>query len=192
MTGINAIIFYSSTIFADSGSSLSANLQTALVMGINMISVIGAFFMLTKYGRRDLEIVWTGACAICLLIQGIASIVGANTLMLIMTMLFVASFEFGPGPILWLYNGEILEENAISVAVFLNWLFVMIIGLLTPALMNHWLGSGPTFIMFGLFNVAGVAFLYFFMKETKGLSDAEVKRLYMEKDYEGPIRQTEE
>ena len=107
-------------------------------------------------------------------------------------MLFVAAFEFGPGPILWLYNGEILEENAISVAVFLNWLFVMIIGLLTPSLMNSWLGSGPTFIMFGLFNVAGVAFLYFFMKETKGLTDAEVKKLYQEKAYDGPIRQTDD
>jgi hypothetical protein len=188
LTGINAIIFYSSSIFAASGSSMSANVQTTLVMGINMVSVIGAFFMLTKYGRRELEIFWTGACAVCLVIQGIASIQNWNTLMLIMTMLFVAAFEFGPGPILWLYNGEILEENAISVAVFLNWLFVMIIGLLTPSLMESWLGSGPTFIMFGLFNIAGVAFLYFFMKETKGLTDAEVKRLYQEKEYDGPIK----
>jgi len=99
--------------------------------------------------------------------------------MLIMTMLFVASFEFGPGPITWLYNGEILEENAISVAVFLNWLFVMIVGLLTPSLMNSWLGSGATFIMFGVFNMLAVLFLFFFMKETKGLSDAEVRRLYV-------------
>lgn len=96
-----------------------------------------------------------------------------------MTMLFVAAFEFGPGPILWLYNGEILEENGISVAVFLNWLFVLIIGLMTPFLMkDEVLGTGGTFILFGIFNIVGVVFLVFFMKETKGLSDIEVKRLY--------------
>jgi SP family facilitated glucose transporter-like MFS transporter 1 len=49
-----------------------------------------------------------------------------------MTMLFVASFEFGPGPIVWLYNGEILNNKAISVAVFLNWVFTLLVGYFTP------------------------------------------------------------
>lgn len=49
-----------------------------------------------------------------------------------MTMLFVCAFEFAPGPIMWLYNGEILNDKAVSVAVFLNWTFVLIIGLITP------------------------------------------------------------
>ena len=100
--------------------------------------------------------------------------------MLAMTMMFVAAFEFGPGPIVWLYNGEILEENGISVAVFLNWMFVMIIGLFTPTLMNpKVLGSGGTFILFGLMNVISVVLVFCFMKETRGLTDAQVKSLYV-------------
>jgi len=148
-------------------------------MFVNMIAVFGASAMLNFAGRRTLMMVWTAACAGCLFFQGVAAINEWGYVELGMTMLFVCAFEFGPGPILWLYMGEILEDNAMSVAVFLNWFFVMIVGLFTPTLMKPTvLGSGGTFIMFGAFNVIAVIFIVFFMKETKGLSDAEVKRLY--------------
>jgi len=87
-----------------------------------------------------------------------------------MTMLFVCAFEFAPGPIVWLYMGEILNDKGISVAVFLNWTFTLIVGLFTPTIMKS-MGNGPTFIMFGCFNICAALFIFFFMKETKGLSD---------------------
>lgn len=140
-----------------------------------MISVIGATAMLNYAGRRTLMLIWTTACAVFLFIQGFAAIEKISVLELTMTMLFVAAFEFGPGPIVWLYNGEILDENALSVAVFLNWTFTLFVGLFTPTLMKpDVLGSGGTFILFGCLNICGVVFEFFFMKETRGLSDAEV------------------
>jgi hypothetical protein len=93
-----------------------------------------------------------------------------------MTMAFVAAFEFAPGPIVWLYMGEILNDKGISVAVFLNWTFTLIIGLVTPTLFN--LLGGGTFIMFGVFNIIACIFIALFMKETKGLTDEQVKYLY--------------
>ena len=98
--------------------------------------------------------------------------------MLVMTMLFVISFEFGPGTILWLYCGEILTPKTLSVAIFLNWLMIVVTGLLTPSLINSWLGAGPTFMMFGVCNLIGVGILSQIMKETRGISDSEVKTLY--------------
>jgi hypothetical protein len=178
LTGINAIILYSSTIFAQQGSALSANVQTALVMAVNNLSVVGSFFMLHRFGRRPLLLGWTFCCGIFLLVQGVASILQLNTLMLVMTMLFVMSFEFGPGTILWLYCGEILTPKTLSVAIFLNWLMIVVTGLLTPSLINSWLGAGPTFMMFGVYNLIGVGILSQIMKETRGISDSEVKTLY--------------
>lgn len=94
-----------------------------------------------------------------------------------MTLAFVAAFEFGPGPIVWMYMSEIMNDKGVSIGTLLNWTFTLIIGLITPVLFNS-LKPGMPFIMFGIFCGLGTIFVYFFMKETKGLSDAEVKKLY--------------
>lgn len=95
-----------------------------------------------------------------------------------MTMLFVCAFEFGPGPVTWLYMGEIMNDKGLSVAAAMNWTLVLIIGLCTPSLMNSAMGSPGTFLLFGGFNVLGTILIMTFMKETKGLSDFEVRQLY--------------
>jgi len=178
LSGINAIIFYSSTIFASTGSTLAPNTQTALVMAVNCAAVVGSSFMLNFAGRKSLMFLWTAMCGVFLFVQGAATISGWGTIELVMTMAFVAAFEFAPGPIVWLYMGEILNDKGISVAVFLNWLFTLVIGLITPFLLKPSVLGGGTFIMFGVFNILSCIFIALFMKETKGLSDEQVKYLY--------------
>lgn len=52
LTGINAIIFYSSEIFASiPGNPIPVNSQTALVMAVNCVAVLGASAMLSIAGR---------------------------------------------------------------------------------------------------------------------------------------------
>lgn len=105
-------------------------------MGVNMLAVIGASAMLNCTGRRTLMLLWTFMCAVFLVIQGISAITNLRALEIIMTMLFVSAFEFGPGPIVWLYNGEILNDKAISVAVSLNWFFTILVGLFSNSIIN--------------------------------------------------------
>jgi len=136
-----------------------------------MLAVIGASAMLNCTGRRTLMLLWTLMCAIFLIVQGIAAIKTLRGLEIVMTMLFVSSFEFGPGPIVWLYNGEILNDKAISVAVSLNWFFTILVGLFSNTIINA-IEIGPTFFLFAAFNLVSVVFIFFFMKETKGLTDA--------------------
>jgi len=94
-------------------------------------------------------------------------------------MLFVCAFEFAPGPVMWLYIGEILNDKAMSMGAFSNWLIALLIGLLTPTLMDpNNLGPSGTFYLFGICNIIAVVFILVFMRETKGLNDAEVKNLY--------------
>lgn len=112
-----------------------------------------------------------------MILQGIFTMQGLNTLELVMTLLFVAAFEFGPGPIVWMYMSEIMNDKGVSIGTLLNWTFTLIIGLVTPALFNG-MSPGTPFIMFGVFCGLGTIFVYFFMKETKGLSEKEVKMLY--------------
>lgn len=100
---------------------------------------------------------------------------GHADLELVMTMLFVCAFEFAPGPIVWLYMGEIMSDKGLSAGALANWTFCLAVGLITPTLINGSFGPAKTFWLFGLFNILAVVFIMFFMKETRGLSDEEVK-----------------
>ena len=45
-------------------------------------------------------------------------------------------------------------------------------------MMNNWLTDGKIFIVFGTISAIGFVYVYFFMKETKGLTDLQLKQLY--------------
>jgi MFS transporter, SP family, galactose:H+ symporter len=59
-------------------------------------------------------------------------------------LLFVVEFEFSLGPIPWLYMAEIMTEKGLSLAVLLNWIFTIIMAIVTPYVI-----SGTLFIVFG-------------------------------------------
>lgn len=110
-----------------------------------------------------------------------------------MTLLFVMAFEFGPGPIVWLYMSEVMNDKGVSMGTLLNWTLTLIVGSVTPTLFNA-IGSGGTFIMFGVFSGIATIFVLLFMKETKGLTEEQVKKLYLKGslDNAGEVREFEE
>lgn len=88
-------------------------------------------------------------------------------------MIFIVLFEFSLGPIPWLYMAEIMTDKGLSIAILLNWIMTIVMAIATPYIIG-----GPLFIVFGaLCAVCGV-FCLFLLKETKGLSEAEVAALY--------------
>jgi len=89
---------------------------------------------------------------------------------------FVIMFELSLGPVPWVYMSETMTENGLSIGVTLNWVFTIVIGLLTPILLNKI--GGYFFIGNGAFTVICGLFCLFVMKETKGLSTKEVAELY--------------
>lgn len=86
-----------------------------------------------------------------------------------MTILFVIAFEFGPGPVVWIYMSEIMNERGVSIATVLSWTFTLLIGLVVPVLMASI--EGYTFIVFGCLSALSTKFVYLYMKETLGLSE---------------------
>lgn len=176
LSGINAIMFYSSAIFASSNSSLSPNAQTALVQAVAIVSSTMSIGMLNFKGRKFLLTFWTSMCAVFMYLMALAVIKGWGNFELVMVMLFMACFQFAPGPIVWLYNGEILKDKGYSAAVTTNWLFTLVIALITPSMIG-WSAAG-SFLFFGTCNALGVVSFLLFMKETMGLTDMQVKYLY--------------
>jgi len=66
---------------------------------------------------------------------------------------------------------EIMNDTGVAVGVFINWFITLVIGLGSPALSNA-LGGGNIFILFGSIELVGTFFIWRFMKETKGLTEA--------------------
>ena len=187
------IIFFSSQIFSgDGGSSggLSPNQATALVMGVNFLATIVASGFLNIFGRKTLNFSMTAACTVFLLVQGVAADKSISTLELVMCLGFVVCFEFGPGPVVWMYMSEIMNDTGVSMGVFINWFLTLLVGLGSPSL-SILLGGGNIFILFGGFQLVAAIFIFFFMKETKGLSEAKVQALYRNDPKQPDIEEVE-
>ena len=97
----------------------------------------------------------------------------------VLTITFIFAFEFGPGPIVWLYLSEICNDKATSVNTVVNWGWTLIISLTTPLLFDAL--NGTTWLIFGAISIVGFVFIILCMKESKGVSKEDVKKLYQPK-----------
>ena len=70
-----------------------------------------------------------------------------------MTVSFICAFEFGPGPIVWLYISEICNNKATSVGTVMNWFWTLTVSVLAPFLVDDWLPYGKTWFLFGSISV---------------------------------------
>ena len=70
---------------------------------------------------------------------------------------FIFSFEFGSGPIPWLYMAEIMTNKAMSAGVVTNQVFTLLISVATPTL-NTALG-GWLYIIFGIISIVVSLFI---------------------------------
>ncbi|TNV79404.1 hypothetical protein FGO68_gene14650 [Halteria grandinella] len=179
LSGINAVMFYSSAILGKFG--ISANIGTAVVGLVNMVSTFPTVWLMDKFGRRSL--LWTLSLVQAVLLVGLGVsyiYVGesnsAKYLAVFFVMAFVVMFELSLGPVPWVYMSETMTERGLSLAVGLNWIFTIVIGLVTPILLDKI--GGYFFIGNGAFTVVCALFCLFIMKETKGLSAQDVAQLY--------------
>ena len=168
-------MFYSSKIFFKVG--FTPKYGTAIVGFVNMISTFGSVFLLGKFGRKAILWVFSFVMAIDLVALGVAYIYVDNSVCKILAVVFVCMFvmffEFSLGPVPWIYMSEIMTDKGLSIAVLLNWIFTLVMAIVTPYVI-----SGALFIVFGAFCIVCALFSLFILKETKGLTEAEVAVLY--------------
>jgi hypothetical protein len=80
------------------------------------------------------------------------------------------------------YAAETCVDVALGVCIL--WLYgvVLVLTLTTEPLMNSALTPAGVFLLFGVFSTIAVVYVYFFLKESKHLSDKEKKALYSPPD----------
>ncbi|XP_042550763.1 solute carrier family 2, facilitated glucose transporter member 10 [Dipodomys spectabilis] len=92
---------------------------------------------------------------------------------------FVSAFSLGFGPVTWLLLSEIypaeIRGRAFAFCNSINWATNLFVSLSFLHLLGA-LGVSWTFLLYGLTAALGLAFIYFFVPETKGQSLAEIEQ----------------
>ncbi|KAL9077908.1 MAG: hypothetical protein Q9157_003175 [Trypethelium eluteriae] len=196
MTGTNAVNYYAPTIFTDLGVTGNANSLFATgVYGIVKMVSCGLFllFLADTLGRKK-SFLWTGiAMGIAMFYLGFyvrfdppkagASVPPAGYVALVMVYLFAAFFQFGWGPVCWIYVSEIptarLRSLNVSLAAATQWAFNLVVARSTPVMLETVGSNGyGTYFIFGSFCFGMVVFALFFVPETKGISLERMDELF--------------
>lgn len=128
-------MFYSNTIFASSGSgAISGVMLTFLIGLVNFITTFGGMFLLSKAGRKTIMIITCSVLGVLNIIIGYTLIENMHTILVVSCLSMIAFFEFGSGPITWLYMAEIMQDKGSSIATSMNWIVNLAISYYMPQL----------------------------------------------------------
>ncbi len=174
-------------IFTALGVSGTANSLLATgVYGIVKMVSCGLFitFLADTLGRRW-SFVWTGyVMFFCMFYLGFyvllappaadAPIPPAGYVALVMVYIFAAAFQFGWGPVCWIYVSEIptnrLRGYNVALAASTQWLFNLVVARVSPVMLQNAGRDGyGTYFIFACFCFV-MATLAFWVPETKGVS----------------------
>jgi SP family galactose:H+ symporter-like MFS transporter len=206
ITGINAIIYYSDKIFAAAGFSTPADQASASTWAIGAVNVLATLIAVAyvdRFGRRPLLFAGLVGMAASLTTVGIAFqfMDGADTsgnttsgpttaglVTLVALVVFIASFAFSLGPVVWTVINEIfptrVRGRAVAAATAVNWFSAWVVSQFFLTLVDD-IGESATFWLFAGFAVIAYVWIWKRVPETKGRSLEEIELLW---DHHDPVQ----
>jgi MFS transporter, SP family, galactose:H+ symporter len=199
LTGINAIIYYADTIFAAAGfnNPTSQSLATLWAVGaVNVVATLVAVLWVDRFGRKPLLLLGSvGMCAGLLIVAGAFfelqkvtsserathGVASAGILALIGLVIFIASFAFSLGPVVWTVINEVFPSHVrgrgVAVATAINWFAAWVVAQTFLTLVNA-ISTEGTFLLFAGFCVVTFIYVRWFLPETKGKTLEEVQKMW--------------
>ncbi|KAK2703226.1 facilitated trehalose transporter Tret1-like isoform X2 [Artemia franciscana] len=187
LCGINAVIFYSASIFKDAGSTLDENVSSIIIGVVNLVSSTLAAVFIDRVGRRPLLITSCLIMSLSLLSLGgyfylkendPVNMARVGWIPLLLLMIIVGSFALGLGPVPWLLMSEIFSSDvrasASAVAVAVNWSCVFAVTKVFPTLVAKF-GSYLMFWSFAVVCSFGCFIIVLIVPETKGKTLEEIQ-----------------
>ncbi len=189
--GINAIFYYSTTLWKSVGFSENQSFTTSVITSvINVAMTFVAILFVDRVGRRKLLLSGSAGMFVGLLLAciaftqqigrgddvslpgnwGVVALIGAN--------LFVVCFAATWGPIMWVMLGEMFPNKMRAIALGLctavNWIANFVVSLVFPALAKS-IGLGWIYGGFAFFAAVSFVFVRSLVPETKGMELEEME-----------------
>ncbi|XP_070506783.1 facilitated trehalose transporter Tret1-like [Chironomus tepperi] len=188
LSGINAVIFYTTTIFKDAKIEIKPEFATIVLGIIQVAATFIATLTVDKIGRKMLLIISGIFMALCTLVLGVYyglketdvdSVKGYGWITLLSLCVFIIAFSLGFGPVAWIMIGEIFTSDvkgfAGSMAGTLNWSLAFAVTAVYPTIRDL-IGPSACFLIFTILSTLGILFSIFIVPETKGKSLAEIQQ----------------
>uniref|UniRef100_A0A8C2VHH5 Solute carrier family 2 member 9 n=1 Tax=Chinchilla lanigera TaxID=34839 RepID=A0A8C2VHH5_CHILA len=190
LCGLNAIWFYTNSIFGEAGIP-PGNIPyiTLSTGGVETLAAVFSGLVIERLGRRPLLIggfglmtLFFGILTITLTLQDHAPWV--PYLSIVCVLAIIASFCSGPGGIPFILTGELLQQSqrpaAFIIAGTINWLSNFVVGLLFPFIQKSL--DTYCFLVFAAVCFAGAVYLYFVLPETKNRTHAEISQAFAKRN----------
>jgi len=192
-TGINTVVFYSTTIFGFAGFK-QAILATSSFASVNFLATIFSAYIIDIYGRKIL--LFSGTCIMCVALVLLSATLlssetsGASGLVAVFAvLLYVFGFAIGLGAVVWVMMSELIptrsRSKAVSLFLVINWVGNFCIGLFSLEAINglggvsdsmsddavqnaEKKGVGYLYIIFASTSCLACFYVWFQVPETKG------------------------
>ena len=184
-TGINAVIYYAPRFFEAAGlGRASAIFQSAIIGCVNVLFTLVAIALVDKIGRKPMLLAGSAGMGLSALLLGAAFKfqLFSGGLVLLFTLLYVASFAMTLGPIVWVVIAEIfptrVRGRAMAIATFALWLADFVVSLSFPVIADT-LRESFAFWMYAGMCAINFVVIAAFLPETKGKSLEEIERRWL-------------
>ncbi|XP_028162122.1 solute carrier family 2, facilitated glucose transporter member 1-like [Ostrinia furnacalis] len=185
LSGINAVIFFSTDIFRKVKLDKAQSQYATLGMGaMNVVMTVISLFLVEVAGRKTLLLTGFSGMFVTTILLCVSNmythLVWVSYACIVLVILFVVMFAVGPGSIPWFLVTELFNQSArptaSSVAVTVNWAANFIVGLsFLPISLA--LGS-YTFIIFAVLQLLFIIFIFFKVPETKNKTVEEITAMF--------------
>lgn len=187
-TGINAVLFYTTTIFEEANIGLEAGIASIIVVSSQIVGTTFSAALVDRFGRRPMMMVSTVLMALSHISIGTfftlknsgQSVDDLSWLPVASLSIFEVAFGSGIGPVSYVLLGELFTPHAkksiAPIGKSFNLFLAAIVGLIFPSVVGA-IGIAGTFFMFSGFSLLALLYTIFFMPETKGKSLIEIQEL---------------
>lgn len=175
-TGINSIIMYSVSLLS-TVLPTTASLLAVIVSAINLITTLICSPLADKLGRRVCLLLSITGMGINSMLLAVSIAYDIKFLSAVATLLFVASFAVGLGPVPFILASELVGPEAVgatqSWALAANWIATFVVAQFFPVLNETMGGQGRVYWVFAALAVVLGSFLAWWVPETKGKESME-------------------
>ncbi|KDO29000.1 hypothetical protein SPRG_20105 [Saprolegnia parasitica CBS 223.65] len=179
LCGINAVMYYSSSIFFSAGVT-DPRVGNTIVNVVRTTMILVAARIMDKFKRRTLLLLFMTLMAIASVGIIISLLVSSPILSVIATGMYVGAFCLSIGPMAWMVTGEIfpdfLHANSGAIGTMCTWVGNFLVGVFYPTISKEDSLGNYAFFIFVAFLVAYVVFIYFVVPETAQKTFDEIQK----------------